>query len=174
MMRVKNHHMPATILVDIALEENKHSSSKRFSGFESMSTYFGDRSLPCCIKDPIVNHIELTKLKSLMRTSVSSRQGWGLSHSYGLNLKTAAFVLICVDFYAPWSMAGNSNWRTWLGWRAGPRRQDMQWPCKSKRPATTGTGRRTSLAAFSWVSWTKCWRLQGRIKLTKVVHVITE
>ena len=49
-------------------------------------TYLGVRSLPCCISEPIVNHIEFTKEKSLTNTSWSVLQGWGLSHSYGLNL----------------------------------------------------------------------------------------
>ena len=65
MIKVKNHHMPATILVEIAL---------------------GEMSLPCCMRDPMVNHMELHKLNSLTRTSASSVQGCGLSHSYGLNL----------------------------------------------------------------------------------------
>ena len=38
-------------------------------------SYFGDRSLPCCISDPMVNHIELTREKSLIRTPGSSVQG---------------------------------------------------------------------------------------------------
>ena len=33
------------------------------------STYLGVRSLPCCISEPIVNHIEFTKEKSLTNTS---------------------------------------------------------------------------------------------------------
>ena len=49
-------------------------------------TNFGDRSLPCCMRDPMVNHIELRRLKSLTSTSGSSLHGCGLSHSYGLNL----------------------------------------------------------------------------------------
>ena len=51
------------------------------------ASYLGDKSLPCCIRDPIVNHIEFTREKSFTNTSDSVRQGWGLSHSYGLNLK---------------------------------------------------------------------------------------
>ena len=65
MIRVKNHHMAAIIRVDIDL---------------------GVRSLPCCISEPTVNHNELQRENSLTRTSCSLH-GWGLSHSYGLNLR---------------------------------------------------------------------------------------
>ena len=44
-------------------------------------------SLPCCISEPIVNHMELQRENSLTSTSASSLQGCGLSHSYGLNLR---------------------------------------------------------------------------------------
>ena len=61
--------------------------------------YLGDKSLPCCIKEPIVNHIELIRLNSFTSTSGSSVHGWGLSHSYGLNLKTPKqFILSLVIF----------------------------------------------------------------------------
>ena len=50
----------------------------------------GVRSLPCCIRDPTVNHMELHRENSFTRTSCSL-QGWGLSHSYGLNLKDFGF-----------------------------------------------------------------------------------
>ena len=47
----------------------------------------GEISLPCCMRDPMVNHMELQRENSLTNTSASSLQGCGLSHSYGLNLK---------------------------------------------------------------------------------------
>ena len=50
-------------------------------------TYLGEISLPCCMREPIVNHMELQRENSFTNTSASSLQGWGLSHSYGLNLK---------------------------------------------------------------------------------------
>ena len=52
---------------------------------QAINSYLGEISLPCCMSDPIVNHIELQRENSLTRTSCSL-QGWGLSHSYGLNL----------------------------------------------------------------------------------------
>ena len=55
-------------------------------------SYLGDKSLPCCIRDPIVNHIEFTNEKSFTNTSDSVLQGWGLSHSYGLNLKKKIII----------------------------------------------------------------------------------
>ena len=57
-------------------------------------TYLGERSLPCCIKDPIVNHIELIRLNSFTKTSGSSVHGCGLSHSYGLNLLFTKLLII--------------------------------------------------------------------------------
>jgi hypothetical protein len=93
-MRVKNHHIPATIRVEMALKnenEIKEKKRKHLYGYHSdvlsIFFYFGERSLPCCINEPIVNHIELTREKSLINTSLSVRQGCGLSHSYGLNLQ---------------------------------------------------------------------------------------
>ena len=64
MIRVKNHHMAAIIRVEMDL---------------------GVRSLPCCMRLPTVNHMELQSENSLTSTSCSL-QGCGLSHSYGLNL----------------------------------------------------------------------------------------
>jgi hypothetical protein len=45
--------------------------------------YFGAISLPCCSKAPTENHIEFLNENWLMRTSGSSIQGNGLSHSVG-------------------------------------------------------------------------------------------
>ena len=55
-------------------------------------TYLGEISLPCCMREPMVNHMELQRENSFTNTSASSLQGWGLSHSYGLNLEGEAGI----------------------------------------------------------------------------------
>lgn len=55
---------------------------------ETRNTYLGAMSEPCCISEPMVNHSEFMRLNWFSRISGSSLQGWGLSHSYGLNLGT--------------------------------------------------------------------------------------
>ena len=60
-------------------------------------------SLPCCISEPIVNHMELQRENSLTSTSASSLQGCGLSHSYGLNLRERE-MLGRFHFVMDWSI----------------------------------------------------------------------
>ena len=44
-------------------------------------------------------------------------------------------------------------------WRAARTRPDKPWPCRSTRPVTRVTGRRTSLVAAWWASGKGCWSL---------------
>lgn len=57
-----------------------------FLFFHSLS-YFGRRSEPCCIRVPIVSHIEFIRLKVFSNSSGSGLQGCGLSHSPGAALE---------------------------------------------------------------------------------------
>ena len=49
MMRVKNHHMPATILVEIALIVS-HEAVRAW--VREIATYLGAMSDPCCMREP--------------------------------------------------------------------------------------------------------------------------
>ena len=54
-------------------------------------------------------------------------------------------------------------------WRATRTRPDKPWPCRSTRPVTRATGRKTSLVAAWWVSGRGCWSLHT--PSTAVRHV---
>ena len=43
--------------------------------------------IPCCISEPMLNQRELSKLNWFSTTSESGLQGFGLYHSYGVNLR---------------------------------------------------------------------------------------
>ena len=75
MMRVKNHHMMATVRVDIVLEK----CCQMF--ILIIKTYFGKMSHPWHRKDPIPNH----KALEIVHWLVADRSP-SSSHSYGLIL----------------------------------------------------------------------------------------
>lgn len=52
----------------------------------NLTAYLGRMSEPCRIKDPMVNHMQLSSLKRFSRWSGFLLHGWGLYHSYGVNL----------------------------------------------------------------------------------------
>lgn len=58
-------------------------------------------SQPCRIKDPMVNHMQLSSLKRFSRWSGFLLHGWGLYHSYGVNLNWStldnSLILFSVD-----------------------------------------------------------------------------
>ena len=91
MINVKNHQSPATMRVDVALFNSKRWSSSDFKNrpnFSKMLRYLGITSLPCCINEPMVNHILLRTVKLFSNMSGCWRHGWGLFHSYGVTLQT--------------------------------------------------------------------------------------
>lgn len=63
-------------------------------------THLGDMSEPCCIREPIVNQRELRRENWFSKTSGWSLQGCGLSHSYGLNLRSDIHAQITTQPYA--------------------------------------------------------------------------
>ena len=90
---VKNHQMPATIRVDVALKTENIIDRFTF-GFAlllllvevALNVYLGAKSQPCCISEPMVNHILFRKLKSFSSSSGFGSHGWGFTHSYGVIL----------------------------------------------------------------------------------------
>lgn len=90
MMSVKNHHNPATIRVDVALRQFKKISTVDYLVLYwvlRIGLYLGMTSLPCCIKDPMVNHMAFKIVKLFSNISGCCRHGWGLFHSYGVILR---------------------------------------------------------------------------------------
>lgn len=51
------------------------------------NSYLGKKSQPCCINDPIANHIQFIKVNCVSIFPVCESQGEGVGHSYGVNLK---------------------------------------------------------------------------------------
>ena len=85
MIRVKNHQIPPTILVEAALKysDTIHQS---FHLLCLIFHYLGLRSDPCCMRVPTVNQKLLARVKSFCTTYPVSTQGWGADHSFGENL----------------------------------------------------------------------------------------
>lgn len=77
---VKNHHIPATILVDTAL---KTELNVTIMGVQVLGFYIGAISDPCCIKLPIVNQNEFLRLNWFVKNSGSSMHAKGFVHSSG-------------------------------------------------------------------------------------------
>lgn len=48
--------------------------------------YFGAKSQPCCMSEPIVNQVLFWKLKVFSSSFGSGSHGCGLTHSNGVNL----------------------------------------------------------------------------------------
>jgi hypothetical protein len=55
--------------------------------------YRGKISLPCCISEPIVNHIEFINVKLFSNSSGSELHGCGFIHSPGAILKQIIFIV---------------------------------------------------------------------------------
>jgi hypothetical protein len=91
MIRVKNHHNPATMRVDVALKffnEIKFFFLIQILKFKYFFFFnLGMTSLPCCISDPIVNHMAFKIVKLFSKISGCCRHGCGLFHSYGVILQ---------------------------------------------------------------------------------------
>lgn len=49
--------------------------------------YFGKKSQPCCIREPIANHMQFIKVNCVSVLSGCELQDDGDDHSYGVNLK---------------------------------------------------------------------------------------
>lgn len=60
MIRIKNHHTLAAILVEVPLKTGNQSPSSTLLFF--IATYIGAISEPCCMRPPIENQKELSKL----------------------------------------------------------------------------------------------------------------
>ena len=98
MIRVKNHQIPPTILVEAALKWLK--CSPILSLYTNLCSYLllshlhvclifhylGLRSDPCCMRVPTVNQKLLARVKSFCTTYPVSTQGCGADHSFGENL----------------------------------------------------------------------------------------
>ena len=96
MMRVKNHHIPATIRVDTALPVTHRSdpssppSPRPLDGMPPVpATHLGAMSDPCCMSDPQLCQKALDRVSSFSNSSGSSTHGYGFTHSYGVNLREA-------------------------------------------------------------------------------------
>lgn len=57
-------------------------------------SYLGRKSQPCCINDPIANHIQFIKVNCVCIFSGCGSCGDGVGHSYGVNLNFSLFLLI--------------------------------------------------------------------------------
>lgn len=64
MIKVKNHQMPATMRVDRALKGKGNWVVKqtKYNSIRERVTYLGRKSQPCCISDPIANHMQFSKV----------------------------------------------------------------------------------------------------------------
>lgn len=66
---------------------DKNQWSLALSNNNIFHTNLGKISLPCCIRDPIVSHIEFINVKLFSSSSGFGLQGCGLIHSPGATLK---------------------------------------------------------------------------------------
>lgn len=89
MISVKNHHIPATIRVDTALIYKKSGIQsgrlKLTREKNQIFTYLGKKSHPCCISDPIANHMQFINVNCVSFLSCGLHDD-GVVHSYGVNL----------------------------------------------------------------------------------------
>jgi hypothetical protein len=70
--------------------------------------YFGAKSQPCCMSEPMVNQVLLRKLKLFSNSFGLGSHGWGLTHSSGVSLMSsrrneiyAITILSNVDLLLP-------------------------------------------------------------------------
>lgn len=52
----------------------------------NLVAYLGRKSHPCCIKEPMANHMQLKRVNWFSKWSGLGLHGWGFCHSYGVNL----------------------------------------------------------------------------------------
>ena len=71
---------------------------------EDDQIYLGQRSEPCCMRDPQLCQKQLWRLaKSDSNSSAGSLQGWGLNHSMGEILEHSRRSMFSVQFLFSWN-----------------------------------------------------------------------